>query len=178
MHNISSVWHHEREEHFIIIITCGNLLEKEFFQIFCGLKMCVTSRTCIFLAVTFRKHWIPEPISLNDILHVRWFLTDRKYAITGRVQTRTFLKGGASPPALDNHAAATEEDQIEPGNVAFKFQPQNNRTTIRGFTKVFWSLKQNITFIKSLAVLAVRNHVNNNSRPSVRPQTCPLCIST
>lgn len=47
-----------------------------------------------------------------------------KYAITGRVQTTTFLKGGASPPALTDHAAATEEDKTQPGNVAFKFQLQ------------------------------------------------------
>lgn len=47
-----------------------------------------------------------------------------KYAITGRVQTTTFLKGGASPPASANHPAAREEDKIESGNVAFKSQLQ------------------------------------------------------
>lgn len=80
----------------------------------CGLKNLELPCGNILKTVCF------EPVRFTDILRVRWFLKYRKYAITGRVQTTTFLKGGASPPASDNHAAATEEDETEPGNVAFE----------------------------------------------------------
>lgn len=96
------------------IITRDNLLKKKkkrfFFSDFLWVKdVCDFKNKNNFLAVTFSKHCIPEPIRFMDILRVRWFLVYRKYAITGRLQTTTFLKGGASPPALDDHAATTAE---------------------------------------------------------------------
>lgn len=41
--------------------------KKRFVMICCRLKMRVASRTWNFFAVTFRKHYIPEPISFTDI---------------------------------------------------------------------------------------------------------------
>lgn len=79
--------------------------------------------------------------------------SSRAASVQSRVgsKQRPFSRVVLLPPALDNQAAATEEDKTEP---AFKFQPQNNRTEICGFTKVLWWLKLNITFIQSLVVLA------------------------
>lgn len=44
-----------------------------------------------------------------------------KYAIMGQVIATTFLKNGASPPALDNYTAATVVNEKEAGNAVFIF---------------------------------------------------------
>lgn len=77
------------------------------------------------------------------------------------------LKVGASLPAWEDHAAAAAVNKTEPGNVASKFQPQINLSVICSFTIVFWSLKLNITSIKSSAAPAVLNVNNNSHDPTV-----------
>lgn len=132
------------------VIICWG--EKGDFPDFLWVKdVCVAWRTWNFLAVTIWKQCVSEPVRFTDIFNVSDD-SSRTASMQSRVgsKQRPFWRMVLLPlPRIITQRPRRRMKQSL-AMLLSKFQPQNNLTAIRRFTKVFWSLKTKYNIYKIL----------------------------